>query len=140
MGAVVNMRPDLFKGVIAQVPFIDVINDMLDPSIPLVVIEYEEWGNPQDKEYFDYMNSYSPYDNIEEKDYPNLLITGGLNDRRVLYWEPTKMTAKLRNLKKDDNRLLLKMNMGTGHSGKSGRYDFLEDIALIYAFMLDLIN
>ncbi|MHA2224205.1 MAG: S9 family peptidase [Candidatus Hodarchaeales archaeon] len=140
MGAVLNMRPDLFKGVIAEVPFIDVINDMLDPSIPLVVIEYEEWGNPQDKKFFDYMKSYSPYDNIEKKAYPNILLTGGLNDPRVLYWEPAKMTAKLRQLKTDDNRLLLKMNMETGHFGKSGRFDYLKEIAFIYTFMLDLVG
>ena len=140
MGAVTNMRPDLFRGVIAEVPFIDVITDMLDPSLPLVVIEYEEWGNPQDKMYFDYIRSYSPYDNIVEKSYPNLLITAGLNDPRVMYWEPAKMTAKLRQLKKDNNLLILKTNMSTGHFGKSGRFDYLKDLDLIYAFMLDIIG
>ena len=140
MGAVTNMRPDLFRGVIAEVPFIDVITDMLDPSLPLVVIEYEEWGNPQDKMYFDYIRSYSPYDNIVEKSYPNLLITAGLNDPRVMYWEPAKMTAKLRQLKKDNNLLILKTNMSTGHFGKSGRFDYLKDLVLIYAFMLDIIG
>jgi oligopeptidase B len=140
IGAVINMKPDLFKGAIAQVPFIDVLTDMLDPSIPLVVIEYDEWGNPQDKTFFDYIKSYSPYDNIEEKDYPNIIITGGLNDPRVMYWEPAKMTAKLRRSKTDNNLLLLKTNMETGHFGKSGRYDYLKDTAINYTFMLDLIK
>ncbi len=138
--AVTNMRPDLFKGVIAEVPWTDVLTDMLDPSLPLVVIEFEEWGNPQNKEYFEYMRSYSPYDNITEKSYPNLLITAGLNDPRVMYWSPAKMTAKLRQYKTDKNLLLLKTNMGTGHFGKSGRYDYLKDIALIFSFMFDLLG
>ncbi|MEW5993565.1 MAG: S9 family peptidase [Candidatus Zixiibacteriota bacterium] len=140
MGAVTNMRPDLFKGVIADVPFVDVINTMLDPSIPLTVIEYEEWGNPNVEEYYDYIRSYSPYDNVEAKGYPNILITAGLNDPRVQYWEPAKWTAKLRATKTDTNRLLLKTNMGAGHGGASGRYDYLKEIAFEYAFILDLFG
>lgn len=140
MGAVTNLRPDLFKAVVAKVPFVDVINTMLDASIPLTVIEYEEWGNPNEKEYFDYIKTYSPYDNVEAKAYPNLLITAGLNDPRVQYWEPAKWTAKLRALKTDHNRLLLKTNMGAGHGGASGRYNRLKDIAFEYAFVLDVLG
>ncbi len=140
MGAVTNMRPDLFKTVVAHVPFVDVINTMLDESIPLTVTEFEEWGNPKNKEYFDYMLSYSPYDNVEAKTYPNLLITAGLNDPRVQYWEPAKWTAKLRATKTDNNRLLLKTNMGAGHGGASGRYDALKETAFEYAFVLDVLG
>lgn len=140
MGAVVNMRPDLFKAVIAQVPFIDVITTMLDDSIPLTIIEYEEWGNPNNKEYYDYMKSYSPYNNIQSKDYPHILITAGLNDPRVQYWEPAKWAAKLRSLKTNNNLLLLKTNMGEGHSGKSGRYKRIEEVAFYYAFLLKTLN
>ncbi len=140
IGAMVNMRPDLFKAAIANVPFVDVINTMLDSSLPLTVTEYEEWGNPHDKKYYDYIKSYSPYDNVEAKNYPNMLITGGLNDSRVKYWEPAKMTAKLRALKTDNNILLLKTKMTAGHGGASGRYDYLKDVALRYAFILDLFG
>ncbi len=141
MGAVVNMRPELFNTVVAHVPFVDVINTMLDETIPLTVVEYEEWGNPNDKTYFDYMLSYSPYDNVEAKDYPNILITAGLNDPRVQYWEPAKWTAKLRATKTDSNTLLLKTNMGAGHGGASGRYEALKEYAFEYAFVLDkLLN
>lgn len=140
MGAVTNMRPDLFKAVVAQVPFVDVINTMLDASIPLAVIEYEEWGNPNDPAYYDYMRSYSPYDNVEPKAYPNILITAGLNDPRVAYWEPAKWTAKLRSAKTNDNRLLMRTNMGAGHGGASGRYDYLKEIAFDYAFILDTLG
>ncbi len=136
IGAVVNMRPDLFHAAIAAVPFVDVINTMLDESIPLTVIEYDEWGNPNQKDYYDYMRSYSPYDNVKAQDYPNLLITAGLNDPRVGYWEPAKFTAKLRAMKTDQNTLLLKTKMGAGHLGASGRYDYLKDIAFQYAFVL----
>ncbi|MFX0013677.1 MAG: S9 family peptidase [Promethearchaeota archaeon] len=139
MGAVINMRPDLFKTVIARVPFVDVINTMFDPSIPLTITEYEEWGNPNEKEYYDYMKSYSPYDNVVEKNYPRILMTAGLNDPRVQYWEPAKFTAKLRALKTDSNLLLLKTNMGEGHSGKSGRYDMIKETAFYYAFLLDSV-
>ncbi len=140
MGAVTNMRPDLFKGVVADVPFVDVLNTMLDPSLPLTVIEYEEWGNPHEEEYYFYIKSYSPYDNVEAKDYPNILVTAGLNDARVSYWEPAKWVAKLRALKTDDNLLLLKTKMSAGHGGASGRYDYLKDVAFEYAFMLDLFG
>lgn len=140
MGAVNNMRPDLFKVVIADVPFVDLINTMLDPSLPLTVIEYEEWGNPHEKEYYGYMRSYSPYDNVQAKAYTNMLITTSLNDPRVSYWEPTKWTAKLRTLKTDKNLLLYKINMDAGHGGFSGRYDYLKDIALEYAFIFKVLG
>ncbi len=140
MGAVTNMRPDLFNTVVAKVPFVDVLNTMLDPTIPLTVIEYEEWGNPNNQDFYEYMKSYSPYDNVEAKDYPNILITAGLNDPRVQYWEPAKWTAKLRSLKTDENILLLKTIMGAGHGGKSGRYDKLKEVAFDYAFILDRLG
>ena len=140
MGAVANMRPDLFRVVLAEVPFVDVVNTMLDASLPLTVIEYDEWGNPNDPAAYAYIRSYSPYDNIEAKDYPNLLVTAGLNDPRVAYWEPAKWTARLRAMKTDDNRLLLRINMGAGHGGASGRFDFLREVAFKYAFMLDVMR
>jgi oligopeptidase B len=137
MGAVTNLRPDLFRAVVAEVPFLDVVNTMLDPTLPLTVIEYEEWGNPSDPEAYAYIKSYSPYDNIEAKAYPHMLITAGLNDPRVAYWEPAKWTARLRARKTDGNRLLLKTHMGAGHAGASGRYDALRELAFKYAFVLD---
>ncbi|WP_315791753.1 S9 family peptidase [Fischerella sp. JS2] len=140
MGAVVNIRPDLFKVVVADVPFVDVVTTILDTSLPLSAMEQEEWGNPNDKVYYDYMKSYSPYDNVEAKDYPDMLITAGLNDARVKYWEPAKWTAKLRELKTDNNILLLKINMGAGHSGASGRYESLKELAFEYAFVLDRLG
>ncbi|MEZ4833197.1 MAG: prolyl oligopeptidase family serine peptidase [Caldilineaceae bacterium] len=140
MGAVTNLRPDLFAGVIAGVPFVDVINTMLDPTIPLTVPEYEEWGNPNDPVYYAYMKSYSPYDNLEAKAYPAILATAGLNDPRVQYWEPAKWVAKLRTLKTDDNLLLLKTDMGAGHGGPSGRYDYLKEMAFEYAFMFKVLG
>ncbi|HUU85409.1 MAG TPA: S9 family peptidase [Phycisphaerae bacterium] len=140
MGAVVNMRPDLFQAVVAQVPFVDVVTTMLDPSIPLTVTEYEEWGNPNEQAYFEYILSYSPVDNVAARDYPHLLITAGLNDPRVGYWEPAKWAAKLRVAKTDHNRLLLKTEMGAGHGGKSGRYRQLEEDAFEYAFVLDAVG
>jgi len=140
IGAVVNIRPDLADVAIADVPFVDVMNTMLDESIPLTIVEYEEWGNPNLPEYYDYMNSYCPYDNVEAKEYPNMLITAGLNDPRVQYWEPAKWTAKLRATKTDNNLLLLKTNMGAGHGGASGRYDYLKEIALEYAFILKCLG
>ena len=130
------MRPDLFKAVIAKVPFVDVINSMSDPTIPLTTHEYDEWGNPAIKEQFDYMMSYSPYDNLKATDYPNLLLTAGFNDPRVMYWEPAKFAAKLRELKTDDHLLLLKTNFHAGHAGSSGRYDFLKEVAFEYAFLI----
>jgi oligopeptidase B len=140
MGAVMNMRPDLFKAVIADVPFVDVVTTILDTSLPLSVTEWEEWGNPNDKVYYDYIKSYSPYDNVEAKDYPDTLILAGLNDSRVKYWEPAKWTAKLRELKTDNNILLLRTNMGAGHSGASGRYESLKELAFEYAFVLDRLG
>ena len=140
VGAVVNMRPDLAKVIVAEVPFVDIINTMMDSTIPLTVAEYEEWGNPNEKEYFDYMLSYSPYDNVEAKAYPDMLITAGLNDPRVAYWEPAKWTAKLRAMKTDDNDLILKTVMEGGHFGTSGRYSRIEEIAFEYAFILDKLG
>ncbi|MBD2074140.1 S9 family peptidase [Phormidium sp. FACHB-592] len=137
MGAVINLRPDLFKAVVAHVPFVDVVTTILDDHLPLSVMEREEWGDPNDKTFYDYMKSYSPYDRVEARDYPNLLITAGLNDARVAYWEPAKWTAKLRSLKTDHNCLLLKTNMGAGHGGASGRYESLKEIAFEYAFLFD---
>jgi oligopeptidase B len=140
MGAVSNLRPDLFRVVLAEVPFVDVINTMMDATLPLTVIEYDEWGNPNESTAYANIRSYSPYDNIEAKDYPSMLVTAGLNDPRVAYWEPAKWTAKLRALKTDGNRLLLRTNMGAGHGGASGRFDFLREIAFKYAFMLDVMG
>jgi oligopeptidase B len=136
MGAVMNMRPDLFTTVIAGVPFVDVLNSMSDPSLPLTVTEYEEWGNPNDPVYFDYIRSYSPYDNIVDKPYPNLFVTAGLNDSRVSYWEPAKWVAKQRTLTHQDRLLLLKTNLGAGHMGQSGRFDRLNELATECAFVL----
>jgi oligopeptidase B len=138
MGAVINMRAELFKGVIANVPFVDVVTTMLDESIPLTTGEFQEWGNPKHQEYYEYMLSYSPYDNVEEKDYPNLLVTSGLHDSQVQYWEPTKWVAKLRDKKTDSNLLLLHTNMEAGHGGASGRFNALKELALEYAFLLML--
>lgn len=138
MGAVVNMRPDLWKGVLAAVPFVDVVTTMLDETIPLTTFEYDEWGNPEDKTYYDYMKSYSPYDNVERKAYPAILVTTGLYDSQVQYWEPAKWVAKLRDMKTDNNLLLFKTNMDAGHGGQSGRFRRLKEVALEYAFMLDL--
>ncbi len=135
VGAVLNQRPELFKTAIAQVPFVDVVTTILDTSLPLSATEWEEWGNPNDKTFYDYMKAYSPYDNVEAKAYPALLVTAGLNDPRVAYWEPAKWTAKLRQMKTDDRVLLLKTNMGAGHGGASGRYDRLKEIAFEYAFL-----
>ena len=140
VGAVVNMRPDLWKGIIAQVPFVDVVTTMLDESIPLTTGEYDEWGNPNEKQYYDYMLSYSPYDNVEAKDYPAMLITTGLHDSQVQYWEPAKWAAKLRALKTDNNPLYLKTEMDYGHGGASGRFEGFKEVVLEYAFMLDLLK
>lgn len=138
MGAVVNMAPNLWHGVIAQVPFVDVVNTMLDESIPLTTNEFNEWGNPKEKEAYFYMKSYSPYENIEKKNYPNMLVTTGLHDSQVQYFEPAKWVAKLREMKTDNNILLLHTNMEYGHGGASGRFDYLKDVALNYAFLLTL--
>jgi oligopeptidase B len=136
MGAVSNLRPDLFKAVVSQVPFVDVLNTMLDASLPLTTSEYIEWGNPNEKAAFDYMKTYSPYDNIAKKDYPATLVKVSLNDSQVPYWEGAKLVAKLRTMKTDQNPLLLKVNFGAGHGGASGRYDALREAAFDYAFML----
>lgn len=138
MGAVVNMRPEIYKGVVTAVPFVDVVTTMLDDSIPLTTGEYDEWGNPNDKEYYDYMLGYSPYDNIKAMDYPNMLVTTGLHDSQVQYWEPAKWVAKLREMKTDHNLLLLHTNMQAGHGGASGRFSRLKELALEYAFMIYL--
>ncbi|MUP45538.1 S9 family peptidase [Gramella sp. BOM4] len=138
MGAVVNMAPELYNGVIAAVPFVDVVTTMLDDSIPLTTGEYDEWGNPNEKEYYEYMKSYSPYDNVKAQDYPNMLVTTGLHDSQVQYWEPAKWVAKLRELKTDNNILLLHTNMDAGHGGASGRFEALKEVAEEYAFLLDL--
>jgi oligopeptidase B len=140
MGAVLNMRPDLFNGVVAAVPFVDVITTMLDESIPLTTSEYDEWGNPNDRVYYDYMLSYSPYDNVETKAYPNLLVTTSLHDSQVQYWEPAKWVAQLRVMKTDRNRLLLRTKMEAGHGGVSGRYKRYRETAFVYAFLLDLVG
>ena len=137
MGAVVNQAPDLWGAVVAHVPFVDVLNTILDETLPLTPIEWPEWGNPiEDKSAFEYIRSYSPYDQLKRRDYPSMLVTGGLNDPRVTYWEPAKYVAKLRTLKTDDNLLLLKTNMGAGHGGRSGRYESMYETAEEYAFIL----
>ncbi len=140
MGAVANLRPDLFAVVVALVPFVDALNTMLDPSLPLTVGEYEEWGNPNEKKFYDYIKSYAPYENVEAQAYPKMLVTAGLNDPRVSYWEPAKWVAKLRALKQDQNVLLLKTEMGSGHFGSSGRYEHLKETAFNYAFILNALG
>ncbi|MEN9640268.1 MAG: hypothetical protein RLZZ262_2137 [Bacteroidota bacterium] len=140
MGAITNMRPDLFKGIVSAVPFVDVVTTMLDETIPLTTFEFDEWGNPKEKAYYDYMKSYSPYDNIEAKNYPNILVTSGYWDSQVQYWEPAKYIAKMREMKTDNNQLLFWCNMDAGHGGKSGRFEALKEIALEYAFMFDLVG
>lgn len=140
MGAVTNMRPDLFKGILAGVPFVDVVTSMLDETIPLTTVEYDEWGNPNQKDFYDYMLSYSPYDNIGAKDYPNILVMTGFHDSQVQYWEPAKWVAKLRDIKTDNNLLLFNVNMEAGHSGSSGRFRKYKDLALEYAFMIKLVQ
>ncbi|MCL5128437.1 S9 family peptidase [Algibacter sp. L4_22] len=138
MGAIINMNPELYNGVLAAVPFVDVVTTMLDDSIPLTTGEYDEWGNPNNETYYHYMKSYSPYDNVEAKNYPNMLVTTGLHDSQVQYWEPAKWVAKLRELKTDTNKLLLQTDMESGHGGASGRFESLKEVALEYAFLLDL--
>lgn len=140
MGAVINLRPELYKGVVAGVPFVDVVTTMLDESIPLTTGEYDEWGNPNEKDYYEYMLSYSPYDQVEAKAYPNLLVTTGLHDSQVQYWEPAKWVAKLRDMKTDDNLLLMYCNMDTGHGGASGRFERFRETAMEYAFMFMLLG
>jgi oligopeptidase B len=134
------MRPDLFTTVIAAVPFVDVLNTMSDPTLPLTVTEYEEWGNPKDPVYYDYISSYSPYDNVTDKPYPNLFASAGLNDPRVSYWEPAKWVAKQRLLKNQKRVLILRTNMGAGHGGDSGRFDRIKQTAREYAFAIDMLG
>ena len=138
IGAIVNMNPELYHGVLAAVPFVDVVTTMLDDTIPLTTGEYDEWGNPNDLKYYNYMKSYSPYDNVKVQEYPNMLVTTGLHDSQVQYWEPAKWVAKLRDYKKDSNRLFLRTDMDSGHGGASGRFESLKEVALEYAFLLDL--
>ena len=133
------MRPELFKVVVADVPFVDVINTMLDASIPLTAQEWEQWGNPNKPDEYRYMKAYSPYDNVTPRTYPRMLVTSGLNDSRVGYFEPTKWVARLRAVRTDAHPLLLKMNMGAGHGGSSGRYDQLRELAFRYAFIVDQV-
>jgi oligopeptidase B len=138
MGAVANLAPDLWHGLVAQVPFVDVVNTMLDESIPLTTNEFDEWGNPKEKDAYFYIKSYSPYENVEKKSYPNILVTTGLHDSQVQYFEPAKWVAKLRALKTDNNILLLETNMDFGHGGASGRFDYLKEVALVYGFLFTL--
>ena len=138
MGAIANMAPQLYNGIIAQVPFVDVVTTMLDETIPLTTGEYDEWGNPNKKKYYDYMLSYSPYDNVKEMDYPNMYISTGLHDSQVQYWEPAKWIAKLRVLKTNNNQLFLDTNMEAGHGGASGRFESLKELAKEFSFLLDL--
>jgi oligopeptidase B len=140
MGAVTNMRPDLFKAVVVQVPFVDVLTTMLDPSLPLTVGEYLEWGNPNEKRCYKYIRGYSPYDNLKKRAYPAILAETSLNDSQVGYWEAAKYVAKLRTLKTDRNPLLLKTIMEAGHGGASGRYDALRELAFTFAFILDQVG
>ena len=140
MGAVVNMRPDLFRAVVADVPFVDVINTMLDASLPLTAQEWEQWGNPRIPDQYAYMRQYSPYDNVAAKAYPWILVTTSFNDSQVMYWEPAKWVAKLLATKTDHNPLYFKINLAGGHGGSSGRYDRLREIAFRYAFMLDAVG
>ena len=138
MGAVINISPELYNGVISAVPFVDVVTTMLDESIPLTTSEYDEWGNPNKKIFYEYILSYSPYDNVKKIKYPNLLVTTGLHDSQVQYWEPAKWVAKIRDLKKGDNLLFLDTNMETGHGGASGRFEAIKEVSKEYAFLFDL--
>ena len=134
------MEPGMCAVAVADVPFVDVINTMLDETIPLTVIEFEEWGNPKEKKFYEYMKSYSPYDNVGAKSYPHIMVLAGYNDPRVMYWEPAKWTARLRALKTDSNDLLMKTEMQAGHFSSSGRFDYLKDVAFYYAFVLDKLG
>jgi oligopeptidase B len=138
MGAIVNLAPKLYNGIIAQVPFVDVITTMLDETIPLTTGEYDEWGNPNVKKYYNYMASYSPYDNVKRQDYPNMYVATGLHDSQVQYWEPAKWVAKIRSMKTDNSVLFLDTNMDAGHGGASGRFEAIKELAKEYSFLLDL--
>jgi oligopeptidase B len=137
---VLNLRPDLFAAAVAGVPFVDCLNTMLDPTLPLTVEEYEEWGNPAERKYYDSLRSYSPYDNVAAREYPALLVTAGIHDPRVSYWEPAKWVARLRTAKLDGRPLLLKTNLGAGHFGASGRYDHLRETAFEAAFLVGALE
>ena len=136
MGAIVNMEPELYRGIVSNVPFVDVVTTMSDPSIPLTTGEYSEWGNPEIKEEFEYILRYSPYDNIDKLEYPSILVTAGLWDSQVQYYEPAKYVAKLRDYNQSDNPIIMKVNMSAGHSGNSGRFESLREVAMEYAFLL----
>ncbi|MDP5045195.1 MAG: prolyl oligopeptidase family serine peptidase, partial [Leeuwenhoekiella sp.] len=138
MGAVINMAPHLYNGIIAAVPFVDVVTTMLDDSIPLTTSEYDEWGNPNDKEYYDYMKSYSPYDQVKVQEYPNILVTTGYHDSQVQYWEPAKWVARLRDKNTANTKIYFNTNMDAGHGGASGRFEALKETAQDYAFLIDL--
>ena len=140
MGAIVNLRPDLFQAIISHVPFVDIMNTMLDDTLPLTTMEYNEWGNPNDPAFFNYIKSYSPYDNVIPQERPHMLVTGGISDPRVTYWEPTKWIAALRDAHQGNNMLLLKIHMESGHSGASGRFSRLKEVALEYAFILTALD
>ena len=140
IGAVLNMRPELFHAALLRVPFVDVINTMLDETLPLTVGEFEEWGNPKIREHYEYMKSYCPYTNLGPRAYPAVLVRTALNDSQVMYWEPAKWVARLRDRKTDDKLLLFKINMAAGHGGASGRYDFLREIAFDHAFTLSVLD
>ena len=140
MGAIGNMAPDKYRVILSQVPFVDVVTTMLDPSIPLTTNEYDEWGNPEQKKFYDYMLTYSPYDNLKQQAYPATFVGTGLWDSQVQYWEPAKYVARLRTLKTDSNPLLLRINMEAGHGGASGRYDYLKEIAFTYSFVLGVLG
>jgi oligopeptidase B len=140
MGAILNMRPDLYRAVVARVPFVDVVTTMLDSTIPLTTSEYDEWGNPNRKEYYDYMLSYSPYDQVSNQAYPAILVTTGLHDSQVQYFEPAKWVARLRERKTDDNILLMKIDMEAGHGGVSGRFQRYRETALVYQFLLNQVG
>jgi oligopeptidase B len=140
MGAIANMRPHQFRAIVADVPFVDVINTMLDATIPLTAQEWEQWGNPRNADAYRYMLRYSPYDNVKVQAYPRMLVMSGINDSRVAFWEPAKWVARLRAMKTDSNPLLLHMLMGAGHGGSSGRYDRIRETAFRYAFMIDAVK
>ncbi len=140
IGAISNMAPEVYRGLVADVPFVDVVTTMMDETIPLTTFEWQEWGNPNIKEQYEYMLSYSPYDNVEKKAYPHMLVTTGLHDSQVQYWEPAKWVARLRTMKTDSNHLFLHTNLDAGHGGASGRFERLKEVALQYAFAFDILD
>jgi oligopeptidase B len=140
MGAIINLKPENFKAVIAAVPFVDTLNTMLDSTLPLTTLEYDEWGNPNDLEFYQYIKSYSPYDNLQKVHYPNILATAGFNDPRVTYWEPAKWIARMRDQRLDENDQLLYVDMDSGHAGASGRYNYIQEIAMMYSFLIGKVE